>query len=563
MKPGASDGYYAAMSSIVAADAETRSAQITGRYAAMASAVNSISQSVVQGMQAAASYDLQSRKLQMDQEVAHYQIEAAKKDMELKSLQVQSENQAKEQRNQLFALDIQRRKVETAIGVVLTRYTTEMPGVVAEVAQLGPDEAKAYVDNFNSGIQRRLAEIEIGHPGAHSAFQSNALVLQHQQNLNSVVANKMVSETFNGVAYADAKMLMGSPDADKHLRLQAALAIVSSPRSARYPELMTTAKGVVAAAKEDPVLAPAAISAELRYTNPRAAARYDLLIASGVEEPEALASVLASQKRSESTVSQVLGLQGVEAEEAGVVQPTVQAAGTLRALVRAGDSAWSAAAGRVESEGLLQGAPSAAGNERQLATRKIEVVGPAVRGYYDSLVNKLVGAASSSEFAQAKQDLLAFTSSPRSKAEAMIRGGFISDRDVPDGVRSALKDGGQAWLPAELQTADFDALAKGIGNTTSSFGSEEANKVFLYNVTTEGAKIGNTVAELVIREQSRRFRPAADVLKDLRDRGLIAGYETSRLSRVDLMPARATEAGGPVTSAPALPAATGKPPAAP
>jgi len=550
MKPNASDGYYAAMSNIVAADAATRSAQITGRYSAMASAVNSISQSVVQGMQAAATYDLQSRKLQMDQEVAHFRIESNKKDMELKALQTESETQAKELRNQMVRLDIDRRKVEAAIGSVLTKYTTEMPGVVAEVAQLGPDEAKAYVDNFNAGIQRRLAEIEVDHPGAYSAFQSNALVLQHQQNLNSVVANKMVSENFNGVAYADAKMLMDSPEADKHLRLQAALAIVSSPRSARYSELMTTAKEVVAAAKEDPVLAPAAISAELRYTNPRAAARYDSLIASGVEEPEALASVLASQKRSESTVSQVLGLQGVEAEEAGVVQPTVQAAETLRALVRAGDSAWSAAAERVESE-------------RQLATRKVEVVGLAVRGYHDSLVNKLVGAASSSEFAQAKQDLLAFTSSPRSKAEAMIRGGFISDRDVPDGVLSALKDGGQAWLPAELQIADFDALVKGIGNTTSSFGSEEANKVFLYNVTTEGAKIGNTVAELVIREQSRRFRPVADVLKDLRDRGLIAGYETSRLSRVDLMPARATEAGGPVTSASALPAATGKPPAAP
>jgi len=248
MKPGASDGYYAAMSSIVAADAETRSAQITGRYAAMASAVNSISQSVVQGMQAAAAYELQSRKLQMDQEVAHYQIEAAKEGMRLAGLKAESDAVTAKLHNQALQLDINRRETEEAIGPAVYKLTTGMPGIIAEMNQQDPLTAQKTLDAFMATLKKEtLDPLELKRPGSTAAFMSHSGVQMQLQGANSVAANKMASVQYrdklgNTYSLQQVKSVFSDPDASEADKANAAIAVMETPGGNMLPSIVSDAR---------------------------------------------------------------------------------------------------------------------------------------------------------------------------------------------------------------------------------------------------------------------------------------------------------------------------------
>lgn len=199
LRSNASDGYYDTVATMIAADSQTRSAAIQGRYNALSNSITVMADSVVKGMTAAANYQLEQEKLITERRKAESSIA---RDQAL--IQIDEQRAETERIKVGMELDRVRRanrdlELERAAAPIIMEINKNSAALIGDISQAEDyQSARKKNEELVTKAQEILARHESGDPangivatpGITAAVMRNAGVLQTFNSAQQLVNSK-------------------------------------------------------------------------------------------------------------------------------------------------------------------------------------------------------------------------------------------------------------------------------------------------------------------------------------------------------------------------------------
>jgi len=495
LRSNASDGYYDTVATMIAADSQTRSAAIQGRYNALSNSITVMADSVVKGMTAAANYQLEQEKLITERRKAESSIA---RDQAL--IQIDEQRAETERVKVGMELDrVRRANRDLELERAVTPLTAEMikngAGLIAEASREETFEgSKAKSDAMFKSFEDLTTTWENGDPargiaptpGARAAAYRNPAVIQLFSSMQTVVNTKgslsyKDAETGETVTARQAdKILAADSQAPYSVRLRTASIVATSPDAS--PEAVKTAQKVISDMERvstDTEQIQAAIITRWRMTDRATYNKYMELVPTR-GPMEAFVEVQARRRDQEATRKQVLLDSGYTqlADKAattvtgGAAEATPAGAGAAPGSAGAG-SALSAGAGDspvARSKVQADSAWNDAGRFDQKGIQKT-----LLRGYADGVAreNPVAGPV----FQAAVRTHMALGS----ERGALLEGTSFDPATIKAGVRNEVETSASAALNGN-STANitrYDAIIKGDAKRGQEPGARAVRSVLM------------------------------------------------------------------------------------
>jgi hypothetical protein len=218
MRSNASDGYYDTIATMIAADSQTRSAAIQGRYNALSNSITVMADSVVKGMNAAANYQIEQERLITERRKAESAIARDQASIQLDEQRVEMERLEAQARLAQAKRANNDRNLELQAAPFVSAFTKNNAALVAQMSRADnfEDVEKDY-KSYVTALDDKLAEAEKDTPGITAAVHRNPAMIQalgNAQTLLNTRGSTTLTDPSTGQSIRQKDILTILDDAD-------------------------------------------------------------------------------------------------------------------------------------------------------------------------------------------------------------------------------------------------------------------------------------------------------------------------------------------------------------